>query len=178
MPILWIKKLRLIESLLQGWRRPLATSFWSHVRCLAAHEGFLPLIFLSRRLCLIPTARPDLVLMSRILFKDNTEKNLIRFEQEDLNCETSANFPTWRAGNEPAGLLRTSRNKERHLGWSVSGGVFAVCPGDGGTVLLCNNCLDIPYPRPSLLLVNTKVGVFATNINILSVSPCHAGSSC
>lgn len=66
----------------------------------------LPLNSPRRELCWMPTSSSYSVLMSRILFKDNTDENLIRFQQEDLNWETGANFPVQQAGNESSGILR------------------------------------------------------------------------
>lgn len=60
----------------------------------------------------MPTPSPA-VLTSRIQFKDNTEKNLITFQQEDLSWENGANFPTRQAGNASAGSFAIARSKER-----------------------------------------------------------------
>lgn len=106
--------------------------------------------------------------MSRILFKDNTEKNLIRFQQEDLSCETGANFPTWQAGNESAGIFHQLGKQGKTLRMISKWRDLGVCPvlGMGCSPMMISILIPLA-PKPNSLLPNASVRAFATHINIL-----------
>lgn len=82
--------------------------------------------------CSLSRSGPASLVMSQFLFKDNAEKNLIRFQHKDLDPEP---------GRQEMSLLASfasSGNKERHWEPPVSKGVSwcVFCPGDGNLVPL------------------------------------------
>lgn len=66
--------------------------------------------------------------MSRIQFKDNTEKNTITFQQEDLSCETGANFQLRRQEMSLLASSTLSRSKKKILRMISNERGLGVCP--------------------------------------------------